>query len=113
MPCYTTFRRNQTPAVRKQEVQKVLDTVVSGLARGRIKAVVSKKGGIAFSGLTEQERDDVTDACIYRLIMRQGSAMARHMITKAEQLAGRSVDRAIVNGGEHSHDGGQTWHEGH
>jgi hypothetical protein len=113
MPCFTTFRRNQTMTVRKSEVKKVMDTVAQGLARGRIKAKVGPKGGIAFVGLTDEERDDVTDACIYRMIMRGGSALTRHMITKAEQLAGRGVDRAVVNGGHHSHDGGETWHEGH
>jgi hypothetical protein len=113
MPCDTVFRRGQTVTVRKAEVKKVIDTVSQGLARGRIKPKISPKGGITFDGLTVAERDDVTDACIYRLIMSTGSALARHMIVKAEQQAGRTVDRAVVNAGHHSHDGGATWQDGH
>jgi hypothetical protein len=37
--------------------------------------------------------------------------MARLAIQRAEQLAGRSVDRAVIGHGTHSHDGGRTWHE--
>lgn len=113
MPCDTIFRRGQTITVRKAEVKKVIETVEQGLMRGRIKAVVSKKGGIAFDGLTAQERDDVTDACVYRAIMRNGSALSRHMIAKAEMLAGSKVNSTVLAGGHHSHDGGQTWHDGH
>lgn len=109
MPCDTIFRRNQTLTVRKSEIKKVVETVEQGLARGRIKAVVGKTGGITFTGLTVQERDDVTDACVYRAIMRTGSALARHMIVKAEQFAGRTVDQKAVAQGIHSHDGGETW----
>jgi hypothetical protein len=113
MPCDTVFRRNQTITVRKAEVKKVIEIVEKGLARGRIKAVVSKKGGIAFDGLTVAERDDVTDACVYRALMRSGSALTRHMIAKAEMLAGAKVNNTVLAGGHHSHDGGQTWHDGH
>jgi len=110
MPCDTVRRRGQTLTVRKQEVRSVIETVDQGLGRGRIKAVVDKKtGAIAFSGLTNEERDDVTDACVYRSIMKTGSALARHMIVKAEQFAGRTVDQKSVAQGIHSHDGGETW----
>jgi hypothetical protein len=32
------------------------------------------------------------------------------MIAKAEQVAGRSVNRQVVGQGVHSHDGGESWH---
>jgi hypothetical protein len=113
MPCDTVFKRRQTITVRKAEIKTVIETVEKGLARGNIKAVVSKKGGIAFAGLTDQVRDDVTDACVYRAIMRNGSALARHMIAKAELLAGSKVSNTVLAGGHHSHDGGKTWSDGH
>jgi hypothetical protein len=113
MPCDTIFRRGQTISVRKEEIKKVITTVEQGLARGRIKAVVSKKGGVAFDGLTVAERDDVTDACVYRAIMRTGGALARHMLAKAEMQAGVRIDQKVVAGGHHSHDGGKTWSDGH
>jgi hypothetical protein len=52
----------------------------------------------------------VTDACAYRRIMATNSALARAAIARAEQLSGRSVDKAAVAHGMHSHDGGVTWH---
>ena len=113
MPCDTIFRRGQTISVRKEEIKTVVKKVEDGLARGKIKAVVSKKGGIAFDGLTVTDRDDVTDACVYRAIMRNGSALARHMLMKAEQQAGVRIDQKVLAGGHHSHDGGRTWSDGH
>jgi len=43
--------------------------------------------------------------------MVQGSALARAAVTRAEQMAGRSVSRQVIGQGAHSHDGGQTWHD--
>jgi hypothetical protein len=51
----------------------------------------------------------VSDACAYRRIMSIGSAKAA--IARAEQLAGRSIDRRVVAQGVHSHDDGRTWHD--
>jgi hypothetical protein len=100
--------------VRKAEVRKVVDLINTGLASGKVKATVDKKtGAVAFGGLTEVERDDVTDACAYRLLMIHGSALARAAITRAEQFAGRSVSREAIAQGHHSHDGGASWHHGH
>lgn len=109
MPCDTRFRRNQTIAVRKEEVKKAVSNLEKALIAGRVKPKISPKGGIAFEGWTEAERDDVTDACAYRRIMSSGSMMAKHAISKAEQMAGRSVNPQTVASGHHSHDGGQTW----
>jgi hypothetical protein len=84
--------------------------IEQGLARGRVKAQVGPQGAIAFAGIADDERDGVTDACVYRRIMATGSALSRHMIAKAEMLAGRTVNRQVVGQGVHSHDGGSTWH---
>jgi hypothetical protein len=43
--------------------------------------------------------------------MASGFALAKLAIMKAEQLAGRTVDRKVVAQGTHSHDGGRTWHK--
>jgi hypothetical protein len=115
MACDTRLKyrngRQQTISERKDEVRRATERFVSGLKAGRVKALVDKKtGAIAFSGLTEDERDGVTDACAYRRILSSGSQLAIQAILKAEQLAGRSVNRQVVAQGYHSHDGGETWH---
>jgi hypothetical protein len=107
-------RRNQTLAQRKQEVRGVVDLVQSKLSTRTVQARVDKvTGAIAFDGLTAEERADVSDACIYRLIMATGSALARQQIARAEQLAGRGVSRQALAQGIHSHDGGRTFDGGH
>jgi hypothetical protein len=109
MPCYTRTRTpQQTLAERKAEVRAALARLEQQLARNKVKPVVGPQGAITFAGWTD--RDGITDACAYRQIMSTGSALARFTIQKAEQLAGRPVNRQIVGQGIHSHDGGQTWH---
>lgn len=109
MPCDTRVRRGQTLAVRKTEVKKSVETLDRGLLRKKIKPVIGPKGEITFTGWPEDERDGVTDACAYRLLMINGSSLAKAEITRAEQISGRSVNRQAVNSGSHSHDGGETW----
>lgn len=114
MACETIMRRRQTRQQRIVEVKKVIETVDKRLANGKAKAVIDKKtGAIAFTGLDATERDDVSDACIYRKVMQSGSTAAKLAIAKAEQLAGRAVSRTALGHGVHSHDGGATWHHGH
>lgn len=110
MPCDTRVKRGQSLDQRKEEVRTIVDTVATKLVSGVIKAKVGPTGGIAFTGLTDEQRDGVTDACVYRRIMAIGSAAAKLAIQKAEILAGRSVDRHALAHGHHSHDGGHTWH---
>lgn len=115
MPCDTRLKvRNgvrQTISERKDEVRRATERFITGLKANRVKVVIDKKtGAVAFTGLTEEERDGVTDACAYRRIMVSGSAMALAAIARAEQLAGRSIDKQMVAAGHHSHDGGKTWH---
>ena len=114
MACDTKLKQGQTITQRKDEVRAAMDKIARGLAAGRIKPVVNKAtGAIAFDGITAEERDGVTDACAYRRLMVSGSALAQQAIARAEQIAGRGVNKVAVGQGVHSHDGGKTWHNGH
>ena len=113
MPCDTQLKPQQTISQRKEEVRAAVERFVKGLTSGQVKARVGPQGGVAFEGVPDKERDGVTDACVYRRIMSTGSAMAKMAIARAEQLAGRSIDKKTVAQGHHSHDGGKTWHNGH
>lgn len=113
MPCDTRLKPRQTISERADEVRRAITRLSEALATGRAKVKVGPQGAIAFEGLTADERDGVTDACAYRRIMVTGSALARAAIARAEQLAGRSLDRRVIAQGTHSHDGGKTWHNGH
>lgn len=110
MPCDTALKPRQTIQQRATEVRAAVARLSEALATGRVKAKVGPQGAIAFDGWAEISRDGVTDACAYRRIMVSGSALARAAIARAEQLAGRSVDRQVIGQGVHSHDGGKTWH---
>jgi hypothetical protein len=107
--CETRLKPRQTLAARKDEIRRMIARLSEGLVSGRIKAVIGPTGAIAFDGLTETERDGVTDACAFRQLMIMGSPLARAAIARAEQLAGRSVDRQAIATGWHSHDGGTSW----
>lgn len=117
MPCDTKLKvrggRRQTISERKDEVRLATERFIAGIKSGKVKVKVDAKGGVAFAGLTEEERDGVTDACAYRRIMVSGSALALAAIARAEQLAGKPVNKQLVGQGYHSHDGGRTWHNGH
>ena len=113
MPCDTARKPNQTLDQRKAEVREAISRLSAALAAGRARAVVSRTGGVAFRDSLDLIEARVTDACAYRLIMATGSALAKQAIVRAEQLAGRGVDRQAVANGLHSHDGGVTWHHGH
>jgi hypothetical protein len=110
MPCDTRLKPRQTIQQRAAEVRQVVDRLKSGLTSGTVKVKVGPTGAVTFTGLTEGERDGVTDACAYRRLMASGSAVAMMAIARAEQLAGRAVDRTAIAQGHHSHDGGATWH---
>ncbi len=114
MPCDTKLKPRQTIQQRVEEVRKVIYDVNSLIAAGKIKPVVDRKtGAIAFAGVDDAIRDGVTDGCIYRRLMVTGSSLTKAAIARAEQLAGRSVNKQAVGQGVHSHDGGGTWHHGH
>lgn len=109
MPCDTQLKPQQTISQRKEEVRAAVERFVRGLVSGQVRARVGPQGAVAFEGLEPKDRDGVTDACAYRRIMVTGSTMAKMAIARAEQLAGRSVDKKVVAQGVHSHDGGHTW----
>ena len=113
MVCDTKLRPRQTAKERVEEVRRVVLKLSAGLANGSIKARIGPQGAIAFAGLGEEDRAGVSDACAYRHLMVSGSALAKLAITRAEVLAGRTVDRKVLAHGVHSHDGGKTWHDGH
>jgi hypothetical protein len=113
MACETFTKQGQTIAQRAAEISAAARVVSQGLTTGRVRAKIGPQGAIAFDGLSDEDRNGASDACIYRRIMATGSALARAKIEQAETLAGRKVDYRAVNGGHHSHDGGRTWHRGH
>jgi hypothetical protein len=110
MPCNTALKPNQTIAQRAIEVRKAAARIDKLLVKRKIEMTVGPQGAVVFTGLSTEERDGMTDACIYRMLTRSGSAATKMAIVRAEQLAGRSVDRKVIASGVHSHDGGSTWH---
>lgn len=113
MPCDTYVRRGQTPADREREIKEALKRLEGSLAAGSASVVVGSNGALAFTGWGQEERSGVTDVCAYRLLMADGSWELRQAIARAEAIAGRSVDRRVIESGVHSHDGGATWAPGH
>lgn len=110
MSCDTRPMKNQTLSERKTQVKEIIAFTDELIRKGKIKIVVDKKSGaIAFTGMTDSERANVSDACTYRIIMATGSVLAKQAIARAEQLAGRGVSRQALTQGHHSHDGGATW----
>lgn len=110
MPCNTKLKQGQTIAQRAAELRKRGQQIDGMLVAGRVNAKVGPQGSIVFTGIPEDVRDGMTDACVYRAIMARGSHQAKMAIAKAERLAGRAVDKRVVAQGIHSHDGGATWH---
>lgn len=113
MACDTQLKPRQTIQERAAEVRKAVARIDALLASGKAKAKVGPQGAVTFDGLSATDRDGITDACVFRRIMTTGSSLARAALQRAEQMAGRSVDRAVIGQGIHSHDGGKTWHNGH
>ena len=112
MVCDTKWSfQGQTLTQRKEEIKSGIEKLAEKLARGTVKAKVGPQGAIAFVGWLDTERKGISDGCAYRRIMTAGSAAAKLAIMKAEQLAGRSVDRKVVAAGVHLH--GSHWHGGH
>jgi hypothetical protein len=110
MPCDTKLKPNQTITQRKLEITEVVDRIQKGLVNGNIKLALSSQGAVAFNGIDDAAKNNVTDACIYRRIMATGSALAKAKIAAAQALLGK---QAVTTNGTHSHDGGKTWHGSH
>lgn len=110
MPCNTTLKPNQTMAQRMSEIRSAAQQIDALIAQRRIGVKVGPQGAVVFTGLSDDVRDGMTDACVYRMLTRSGSAATKMALMRAEQLAGRGVSKSVVAHGTHSHDGGQTWH---
>lgn len=110
MPC-DTVRPNVTPVVREEQVKGALRRLEAALKSGMVKVNIGPNGAIAFQGW--KDRDDVTDVCAFRRLTAEGSWELRQAVVKAEAMTGRKVNPNAVASGEHSHDGGHTWHKGH
>lgn len=110
MACETMRKPKQTLQERIAEITKAVALLDAKLKKRLVKPVVGPQGAITFKGWEDPaERNGITDACAYRRIMATGSVLAKQEIIRAEQLAGRSVDRKVVSQGVHSHDGGASW----
>lgn len=110
MACDTQPMKNQTLSQRKQQVKEIIAFTDELIRKRKVGIVVDKRtGAIAFTGMTPQERGNVSDACTYRLIMATGTASAKQAIARAELLAGRGVNKQALAAGIHSHDGGASW----
>jgi len=80
------------------------------VASQRVKPIVDRTtGAVTFAQLSAIDRNGLTDACIYRRILATGSAAAKIALQRAEQAAGRTVNRQALAAGIHSHDGGKSW----
>ncbi len=110
MACETMRKPKQSIAERIDEIKKAVAALDLKLMKRKVKPVVGPQGAITFEGWAVEDRNGITDACAYRRLMVSGSALARAEIARAEQLAGRTVDRQVVGQGVHSHDGGRSWH---
>lgn len=111
MVCETRLRGRQTLTERKSEVKRAVEGLNSLLAVGRVKAKVGPQGAITFEGWNVNERDGVSDACAYRMLMSSAttSSLTKMKIQQAEVLAGKTVNRQVIGQGVHSHDGGASW----
>lgn len=110
MPCDTKLKPNQTITQRKLEISEVVEKIQRGLVNGSMKLKLSSTGAPAFDGISDGDKNNVTDACIYRRIMATGSALAKAKLQAAQALLGK---QAVTTSGTHSHDGGKTWHGSH
>lgn len=111
MPCDTKLKKNQTLSARKEEVKRAVTAIDKMLVARRVQLKIGPGGGVVFTGVPEEVRDGLTDACIYRRIVATGSALARLELQRAETRSGRQVNMTVVGQGAHSHDGGVTWHD--
>lgn len=113
MPCDVTLAAGQSAEGRQAEIDQALGLLEAQLTRGLVRLVVGPDGAVAFQGWTDGGRRAIADVCAYRTLAARGSWPLRQAQAQAESLAGRSVDRAKVAAGIHSHDGGAHWHPGH
>lgn len=110
MPCDGSLSWGQTITQRKEEVRKAAAVIDRLVRAGQAQVKVGPQGAVTFTGISAADRARMTDGCIFRMLSRSGSAATKMAIARAEQLAGRSIDKKVVAQGLHSHDGGASWH---
>jgi hypothetical protein len=109
MSCDELRRRAQTKAERKREVDRAIEELERAMAGGRVYAMISAEGAIAFPDWEEGERAGISDACAYRLLDERGSWELQQAVEAAESLSGYEVNVETIAAGVHSHDGGKSW----
>jgi len=92
-------------------MQEAIARLERALAGGTVRVAISATGAVAFKGFWRN--DGVADVCAYRALQASNSATLRRAVARAEITAGRQVNQAQVAAGVHSHNGGETWHNGH
>ena len=80
MPCDTIRKPNQTLNQRVEEVKKRVTAVDRLIAARKVTIKVGPQGAIVCEGISAEDRDGMTDACIYRMLTRSGTAAARMSI---------------------------------
>lgn len=108
MPCDRQLKPQQTIQERAEEIRTVVNKIASGLAAGSIKVNIGPQGAIEFVGLSDKERNGVSDNCIYRRLMATGSVTAKLAIAQAERASGRKINDKVIAQGVHAHNG--IWH---
>lgn len=109
MSCDTMLQPNQTLAQRKEQVRTAAQIIDQLIAARRVGVKVGPQGAVTFTGISDTDRAGMTDACVYRMLSRSGSAATKMALLRAEQLAGRAVSKTALHAGVHSHDGGSSW----
>ena len=108
MTCESRKIAGQTTEQRRAEITRVFAEIRAAIMTGKARIIVGKQGGIAFV-LPGIDRAGVSDACIYRVLMRENAWGFREALAKAETLAGCVVNETMIATGLHSHDHGVTW----
>lgn len=107
MACESRLRQGQTLAQRGAQIKAALKRLEAALTAGRVKVTIAPNGAVAFAGWAD--RDDVTDACAYRVLSSESSWGLRQAVARAQVTSGRQVNPQAVAAGWHSHDNGGTW----
>ena len=105
MACETRTRTGQTLAERGVEMKRSLARLEAKLQAGQVKVQIGANGAVAFAGWAKADRDDVTDACGYRVLAAEGSWALKQAVQRAEAQQGRKVNPNAVAAGWHTHDG--------
>jgi hypothetical protein len=94
---------------RKKEIKGAIDKLAISVMKRQARIVVGANGSVTIVGWQANDRAGITDACAYRRLLVQGNALVQAELKRAEQIAGRTVDKRMLAQGIHSHDGGNTW----